>query len=81
MIFLLYCTYHTDYHWDCHLYFVIIPSMHRLYSYLLGSVHDSYQLTFMTHTTTDTSSIHTMTSLSEALHTLLRAVSHKGIAE
>jgi hypothetical protein len=31
-------------------------------TYFLDSVHDSYQLIFMTHTTTDTSSIHTMTS-------------------
>jgi hypothetical protein len=27
--FLLYCAYHTDYHWDRHLYFVITSSMHR----------------------------------------------------
>jgi hypothetical protein len=51
-----YCAYHTDYHWDCHLYFVIIPFMHRLYSYLLTCLTP-----YMTHTTTDTSSIWTMT--------------------
>ena len=46
-----------DYHWDCCLYFIIIPSMHRLYSYLL-----TRSALYMTHATTDTSSIQTMTS-------------------
>jgi hypothetical protein len=55
-IFLLYCAYHMDYHWDCHLYFIIIPSMHRLYSYLL-----TCSTLYMTHNTTDTSSTQTMT--------------------
>jgi hypothetical protein len=47
------CAYHTDYHWDRHLYFVILSLMHRL---------DPLLLTYVTHTTTDTSSIRTMTS-------------------
>jgi hypothetical protein len=38
-------------------YLVIIPFMHRLYSSLL-----TYLTPYMTHTTTDTSSIWTMTS-------------------
>jgi hypothetical protein len=59
-VFLLYCAYHTDYHWDRHLYFVITPSMHRLYAYSLT------RLPFVTHTSTDTSSIRTMTRSSYA---------------
>jgi hypothetical protein len=35
MFLLHYCAYDTDYHWDRHLYFVILPLMHRLYSLLL----------------------------------------------
>jgi hypothetical protein len=54
--FLPNCAYHTDYHWDCLLYFVIIPFMHRLYTYSLTCLTP-----YMTHTTTDTSSIQTMT--------------------
>jgi hypothetical protein len=56
LCFLPYCAYYVDYHWDCHLYFVINPSMHRLYQYL----HTGLTLS-MTRTTTDTSGIWTMT--------------------
>jgi hypothetical protein len=38
-----------DYHWDHHLYFIIIPFMHRLYSFLLTCL-----TLYVTHTTTDT---------------------------
>jgi hypothetical protein len=60
-----YCAYSTDYHWDCHLLLCHhIPHAQTLLvlAYSLDSVCDSCLLTYMTHTTTDTSSIRTMTS-------------------
>jgi hypothetical protein len=53
---LLYCAYHTDYHWDRHLYFVITSPLHRPWSYLLTRLR-----LYVTHTSTPTSSIQTMT--------------------
>jgi hypothetical protein len=47
MFFLLYCAYHTDYHWDCHLFFVIIPFHAQtllITAYLFDSGCDSFLL-------------------------------------
>jgi hypothetical protein len=40
--FFLNCAYYTDYHWDRHLYFVILSLMHRLYSLLLTYLDSGY---------------------------------------